>query len=97
MLLLFWLLERKLNGLPWRQWALPILGLTSGSFVAGLASWGTLWGCQHIWGSQGLLEQLLQLSFSGLVGIGVFALITIQMKLPEVDIFVSRLRQRFAK
>ena len=97
MLLLFWLLNRKLNGLPWRQWALPILGLTGGSFVAGLASWGTLWGCQHIWGSQGLLEQLLQLSFSGLVGIGVFALITIQMKLPEVDIFVSRLRQRFAK
>lgn len=91
------LLDRKLNGLPWREWSLPILGLTGGSFVAGVASWGTLWGCQKIWGSEGLLLQLLQLSLSGLVGIGVFALFAAQMKLPEVDIFVSRLRQRFGK
>lgn len=96
-LILFWLLDRKLNGLPWREWSLPILGLTGSSFVAGVVSWGTLWGCQHFWGNEGLLVQLLQLSLSGLVGISVFALITAQMKLPEVDIFVSRLRQRFIK
>lgn len=95
-LILFWLLDRKLNGLPWREWSLPILGLTGTSFVAGVVSWGTLWVCEH-WGSEGLLVQLLQLCLSGLVGIGVFALITAQMKLPEVDIFVSRLRQRFSK
>jgi len=96
-LLLLWLLDRKLNGLPWREWSLPILGLTGSSFVAGLASWGTFWGCQQIEGGEGLLVQLLQLSLSGLVGIGVFGLIAAQMRLPEVDIFVSRLRQRFVK
>ncbi|MBW4638875.1 MAG: murein biosynthesis integral membrane protein MurJ [Gloeocapsa sp. UFS-A4-WI-NPMV-4B04] len=95
--ILFWLLDRKLNGLPWREWSLPILGLTGSSFVAGIVSWGTLWGCQQILGNEGLLVQLLQLCLSGLVGIGVFALITAQMRLPEVDIFVSRLRQRFIK
>jgi len=97
MLLLLWLLDRKLNGLPWREWSLPILGLTGSSFVAGLASWGTFWGCEQIEGGEGLLVQLLQLSLSGLVGIGVFGLIAAQMRLPEVDIFVSRLRQRFVK
>lgn len=95
--ILFWLLDRKLNGLPWREWSLPILGLTGSSFLAGVVSWGTLLGCQHLLGNEGLLVQLLQLCLSGLVGIGVFALITAQMRLPEVDIFVSRLRQRFIK
>jgi putative peptidoglycan lipid II flippase len=97
MIMLLWLLDRKLNGLPWKEWSLPILSLTGSSFVAGVVSWGTLWVCQQVWGTEGLLVQLLQLILSALVGIGIYALITAQMKLPEVDIFVSRLRQRFSK
>ena len=97
MILLFWVLNRKLNGLPWRDWIFPILGLTGGSFAGGVATWGTLWGCQQIWGTEGLVPQLLQLSLSGLVGIGIFALITAQMHLPEVDVFVSQIRQRLAR
>lgn len=97
MLMLLWLLDRKLNGLPWREWSLPIVGLTGSSFVAGVASWATFWGCQQISSGEGFLVQLLQLSLSGVVGLGFFALITAQMRLPEVDIFVSRLRQRLIK
>lgn len=96
-LVLLWLLDQKLNGLPWREWSLPILGLTGGSFIAGVVSWGTFWVCQQVGGGEELLVQLVQLSLSGLVGIGVFALITAQMRLPEVEIFKSRLRQRFVK
>lgn len=96
-LMLLWLLNRRLNGLPWREWSLPILGLTAGSLVAGAASYGTLEVLQNFLGTNGLLIQLLQLSIAGLVGIGVFAVIAAWMKLPEVNIFVSRLRQRFLK
>ncbi len=96
-LMLLWLLNRRLNGLPWREWSLPILGLTAGSLVAGAASYGTLEVLQRFLGTNGLLIQLLQLSIAGLVGIGVFAVIAASMKLPEVNIFVSRLRQRFLK
>ena len=96
-LMLLWLLDRRLNGLPWREWSLPILGLTAGSVVAGAASYGTLEVLQKFLGTNGLLIQLLQLSIAGLVGIGVFAVIAAWMKLPEVNIFVSRLRQRFLK
>ncbi|WP_017315215.1 murein biosynthesis integral membrane protein MurJ [Mastigocladopsis repens] len=96
-LMLLWLLDRRLNGLPWREWSLPILGLTAGSMVAGAASYGTLEVLQRFLGENGLLIQLLQLSIAGLVGIGVFAFLAAWMKLPEVDIFVSRLRQRFLK
>lgn len=96
-IMFLWLLNRKLNGLPLREWSLPMLGLIGGSFGAGAASWFTLWGFQHFWGSIGLLLQILQLSISGIVGIAIFALIAAQMKLPEVDMLVSRLRQRFVR
>ncbi|MBD1942144.1 murein biosynthesis integral membrane protein MurJ [Coleofasciculus sp. FACHB-712] len=94
---LVWMLNRKLNGLPWQEWTLPILGLTGASFVAGLASWGVSTGFQQVWNANGLLVQLLQLSVSGLVGLGVYALLATRLNLPEVDIFVSRIRQRFGR
>ncbi|MFB2972491.1 murein biosynthesis integral membrane protein MurJ [Aerosakkonema sp. BLCC-F183] len=97
MVMLLWFLNRKLNGLPWREWGVPLIGLTAGSAIAGVASWGTNWGLQQILGSEGLLIQLLQLSLAGLVGLCLFAVFAIQLKLPEVDIFVSRIRQRFVK
>nr|WP_225225939.1 murein biosynthesis integral membrane protein MurJ [Komarekiella delphini-convector] len=97
MLMLLFLLDRKLNGLPWREWSVPILGLTAGSVVAGLASFLTLVICQQLLGKEGLLILLLQLCISGFVGIAVFAAIASWMRIPEVNSFISRLRQRFLK
>ncbi|MBD1878902.1 murein biosynthesis integral membrane protein MurJ [Coleofasciculus sp. FACHB-T130] len=94
---LIWMLNRKLNGLPWQEWSLPILGLTGASFVAGLASWGVSKGFQEVWNANGLLVQLLQLSLAAFVGLIVYAFLAKQLNLPEVDIFVSRIRQRFAR
>jgi putative peptidoglycan lipid II flippase len=94
---LLWFLDRKLHGLPWREWGLPFLGLTAGSVLAGLASWGVSFGFQHLWSTQTLLLQLLQLSSAALVGLSVFALLAAQLKLPEVDIIVSRIRQKFVR
>ncbi|MEH2072357.1 MAG: murein biosynthesis integral membrane protein MurJ [Nostoc sp.] len=97
MLMLLWLLDRKLNGLPWREWSVPILGLIVASLVAGVTSYETLVASQQLLGKTGLLILLLQLSISGLVGIAVFAAIASWMKIPEVNNFVARLRQRFLK
>jgi len=94
---LLWFLNRKLHGLPLREWSFPVLGLTGASVVAGLVSWGVSFEFQKIWSTETLLLQLLQVSVSGLVGLGIFALIATQMKLPEVDIFVARLRQKFGR
>jgi putative peptidoglycan lipid II flippase len=96
-LMLLWLLHRKIHGLPLLEWSLPILGMTAGSVVAGAASYGTLEVSQRLLGRDGLPVQLLQLSLAGLVGISIFAIITTYMKLPEVDAFVVRLRQRVFK
>jgi len=97
LLMLLWLLDRKINGLPWREWSVPILGLTAGSVVAGAASYGTLVASGQILGKTGLVVLLLQLCISSCVGIAVFAAIASWMKIPEVNTFVDRLRQRFGK
>ncbi|MUG95942.1 murein biosynthesis integral membrane protein MurJ [Scytonema sp. UIC 10036] len=94
-LMLFFLLHRKIHGLPWLEWSLPILGMTVGSVLAGVASYGTLEFSQRLLGKDGLPIQLLQLSVAGLVGLGIFGAIAACLKIPEVNVFVSRLQQRF--
>ncbi|CBN57066.1 MULTISPECIES: murein biosynthesis integral membrane protein MurJ [Kamptonema] len=97
MVMLLWLLNSKLNGLPWREWILPFMGLTAGSSLTGLVALATLQGCQRLLGTEGLLIQLVELSVASFAGLGVFAIFVTQMKLPEVDMFVDRLRQRFGR
>jgi putative peptidoglycan lipid II flippase len=96
-LMLLFLLNRKLNGLPWREWSLPFLGLIAASIAGGIASFATLELSQHYLGKEGLLILLLELSVSGLVGIAIFGIIASWIRLPEVNVFVSRLSQRFLK
>ncbi len=94
MVALFWLLDRKLHGLPWQEWSWPFFGITIGSILAGATCWSTLWGCEQVFGTEKLLIQLIELGFSSLVGLAVFGLVAISLKLPEVDFFVSKLRQK---
>ena len=96
-LMLLFILNRKLNGLPLVEWGLPILGLTAGSLVAGAASYATSLGIQQLLTSDNFLIQLLQLSISGFVGLAFFGVIASTMNLPEVNLFVSRMRQKFLK
>jgi putative peptidoglycan lipid II flippase len=97
MIMLLYCLDKKLGGLPWGKWSLPFLGLTSGSSVTAFVTLATLQVCQRVLGTEGLEIQLVQLSVASFVGLGVFALFVSQMKLPEVDMFVDRIRGRFGK
>ncbi|WP_414587369.1 murein biosynthesis integral membrane protein MurJ [Scytonema sp. PCC 10023] len=94
MLMMLWYLHRRLDGLPLRDWSLPILGLIGASGVAGVACWLTSWGYEVLLGSEGMLRQLLQLSVAGSVGLGVFAILVSLMKLPEVELLVKRFRKK---
>jgi putative peptidoglycan lipid II flippase len=97
MLVMLILLDRKLQGLPWRSWGQPTLLLALGSVIAGGISWLTLTGCEQVWGSEGFLVLLAELVIAGLAGLGVFVLFAMQMQLPEVDLFVNRILQRFRR
>ncbi|MGL4379264.1 MAG: murein biosynthesis integral membrane protein MurJ [Microcoleaceae cyanobacterium] len=91
------LLDKRLNGLPWAELGLPFIGLTLASIFTGVVSWGTLKLTQHFLGSNGLILLLIELGIASLAGLGIFALLVIKLKLPEVDMFVERISQRFRK
>ncbi len=97
-IMLLLVLNRRLAGLPLIEWSLPILGLGAASVAGGITSYATLQVMQQFLnGRENLLILLLQLAASSLTGLGVFGAIASIMKLPEVDMFTSRLRQRFLK
>jgi len=90
-------LNRRLNGLPWKEWMRPGIGLTLSSLLAGGSCWLTLQGCQRLVGTEGFFVQLILLSIAGIAGLGAFALCVVQFQIPEVDLLVSRIKQRFLR
>lgn len=97
MIFLTWKLHQKLNGLPMKQWSLKIGALGGASVFTGVISWGVSWSFQRFIPQQNLLIQLLELTIATLVGLAVFAFFATKLKLPEVDILVSRIKQKIRR
>ncbi|MEB3293653.1 MAG: murein biosynthesis integral membrane protein MurJ [Synechococcales bacterium] len=97
MIALTYFLNRKLHGLPWQSWAGAIAGLLLASGVSGSAAYGILQVLQRLMGNQGFFIPLLQLCLSGAIGLGLFGAIATQLRLPEVEMFVRRIRQKLGR
>jgi putative peptidoglycan lipid II flippase len=91
------ILHRRLNGLPLAEWGFALLGLIFASCAAGFSSWGISWGFEQFIGTGNLLLLLLQLTVATIVGFTIFALISLQLKLPEVDMLATRIRQKLRR
>lgn len=91
------LLDRKLNGLPWLRWGRPIFVLTVLSAIAGMAAWGTRLGLEQVLGIEGFINRLVQLAIAGTLGLTVFALGTVALRIPEATVLVERLAGRFRR
>ncbi|HAC64008.1 MAG TPA: murein biosynthesis integral membrane protein MurJ, partial [Cyanothece sp. UBA12306] len=91
------ILNRRLQGLPLKEWAIHLLSLTGISIIAGLASWSVSQGWQQILGNNNLFLQLLQLVLGIATAFGIFIVLAIQLKLPEVDLLLTRILQKFKK
>ncbi|MBD1846355.1 murein biosynthesis integral membrane protein MurJ [Cyanobacteria bacterium FACHB-63] len=96
-LALLYFLNRRLNRLPLLEWSYPILGLTIGSFIAGTASWFISNAIANFSSFNGFWLALAQMTIAGSIGLGLFALIASQLRLPEVDLFTDRIRQRLRR
>ncbi|MEM7552948.1 MAG: murein biosynthesis integral membrane protein MurJ [Cyanobacteria bacterium P01_A01_bin.84] len=94
MLIMLWCLHRRLDGLPWREWGTVLLGLVRSAGIAGLTAWGIGQGFALILGRDRILGLLLQLVLAGSTGLGVFAILVSWMKLPEVELLLSRFRKK---
>ncbi|MBE9029075.1 murein biosynthesis integral membrane protein MurJ [filamentous cyanobacterium LEGE 11480] len=97
MLALVYFLDKRLDGVGWQGWFLPIVGLAGASFAGGSVSW---------WVSQQIAAQLavenffsfaVQLAIAGSSGLLVFLIIAMQLRIPEVKLFLDRIIGRFKK
>ena len=97
MVIFIWILHRRLHGLPLLAWGKDIIGLFIASAVAGLASYGTSQALARASGNNNLILLLIELGVSSAVAIVVFGLIAAQLRLPELDMLVGRIKQKFGR
>jgi putative peptidoglycan lipid II flippase len=93
---MLFLLDRRLNGLPWRGF-LPLAWILIASVISGAITWGISYGWEQFIPVSNKLTLLLQLALSGGIGFGVFISIVSQLKLPEFDKFAKQIRQKLFK
>lgn len=97
MIIFIWILNRRLNGLPLAQWSKGISGLIVATIVAGSACYGISQGWENTVGNENILLLLLELGISSAIAILIFGLIAAQLKLPELDLLTSRLKQKLGR
>lgn len=93
---MLFLLDRRLNGLPWRRFR-PLLGIFIASVVTGGVTWGVSYSWQQFVPVSNTFTLLIQLAFSAGTGFGVFVAIVSQLQLPEFDKFIGQIRQKLLK
>lgn len=94
---MIWILHKRLNGFPLGEWAGIFIGLLGGTIVTGFVARGVNWLCCSVWGDQGFFLQLVNLSLSSLIAIGIFILICKLLKLPELDILWTRISNKLSR
>ncbi len=93
---MLFLLNRRLNGLPWRGF-LPLGGIFLASLVTGGITWGISYGWQQFVPVSNKITLLIQLALSGGIGFGVYIAIVSQFKLPEFDKFAGQIKRKIFK
>jgi putative peptidoglycan lipid II flippase len=94
---LIWILHKRLNNLPLKQWFFIFLGLVIATIISSFACGITNQLLVSLWDEKGLLIQLVNLSLSSLIGVGVFFLVIMPLKLPELDILCTKISAKFSR
>lgn len=92
MLVMLWILNRRLRGLHLSTWIKPLVGLTIASVLAGLAAWGLWRGTDVLWGSEGLLLVIVNASLAAALGLMIYTAIAMNLRVPEVQSFANRVK-----
>ena len=97
MLTFLWILNRRLNGLPLLQWSKDLASLFIVTAIAGMASYGISQGWENTIGNGNLLLLFLELSLASGVAIILFGAIAMRLRLPELNLLTSKIRQRLGR
>lgn len=88
------ILNRRLHGLPLWEWSGILLGLVGCSTVAGFASLGTSQLWKQWLGTENFFLIFGQLGLCTLVALAVFFVLAMFLKLTELEMLSSRVRQK---
>lgn len=97
MITMIWILHKRLNGLPLIQWLLILLGLIIATVISSFGCWGSDQLLNLLWGNQGLLIQLINLLISSIIALGIFLVVCLPLKLPELEILFTKINAKFAR
>ena len=97
MIIFLVMLHRRLHGLPFGEWLLSLLSLSGISAIAGFAGWAVSGQLEKMLGTGNLILELLQLTLSCGVVVGIFGILAMQLKLPEVNLLTERIIKKFKK
>lgn len=95
--ILLGILHRRLRGLPLLEWGGALLALSAIAVVSGFGSWGLASTWERAIGNENALLLLLEVSVCSGLAVAIFAIGALQLRLPEVEILLSRLKQKFAR
>ncbi|WP_114993652.1 murein biosynthesis integral membrane protein MurJ [Synechococcus sp. UW179A] len=87
-------LQKRLGGLPLRDWGLDSLKLTLAAVAAGLAAWALSVGVA--W-NEDFVGRLFQVGLSGALGLLVFVLCAQAFAVPEVSEITAGIARRFRR
>jgi putative peptidoglycan lipid II flippase len=94
LVLMLGILHKRLNGFPLGEWGIALFRLVIATIISGFASWGVSLGLEQIFNSNNLFLLLINLTISTTVALVIFASISMQLKLPEVELLTIRIRQK---
>ena len=91
------LLDRKIGGLPWLDWARPLVMLLVASLISGTVAWGSRLGLEALLGTQGFLPSLITLTLAGSASVVVFGAVAIGLGIPEANQLLNQLHRRLLR
>lgn len=96
-IIMIYILNLRLNGLPLLQWTKIFMGLTGASIIAGFTAWGINQLTLSLWGNGNFILQLLNLVLASGGALVIFLLLGKLLKLPEIEILSSRILSKIKK
>ena len=97
MIIMIFILNKRLNGFALKEWLLIFSGLIVATILSGYGCYFSHNLVVSFWGAENLLLQLINLSISSAIALMIFALITIQLKLPELNILFSKIKSKLSR
>jgi putative peptidoglycan lipid II flippase len=101
MLAMIYFLDRKLNGLPLKNWSIIIFGLIIASVISGGASWGVYHLLSQNFNSLSTVAkfgaELGGLAIASAIGFTIFGAIAMQLKIPEIKALTNQIKRRFSR